>query len=64
MNSFQMQISKYFKNNWVPWLITTVAVIVVSVFQWIGVFDTLELKMYDYRFWLEPLTGWTLDSPT
>ncbi|MBR39267.1 MAG: hypothetical protein CL888_03595 [Dehalococcoidia bacterium] len=66
MNSFQMQISKYFKNNWVPWLITTVAVIVVSVFQWIGVFDTLELKMYDYRFNTVrgPLTGWTASDST
>ncbi len=61
-----MQISKYFKNNWVPWLITTVAVIVVSVFQWIGVFDTLELKMYDYRFNTVrgPLTGWTASDST
>ena len=66
MNSFQTQISKYFKNNWVPWLITTVAVIVVSVFQWIGVFDTLELKMYDYRFNTVrgPLTGWTASDST
>tara|TARA_A100001037_G_scaffold306391_1_gene351154 strand:- start:1949 stop:4531 length:2583 start_codon:yes stop_codon:yes gene_type:complete len=66
MNSFQMQISKYFKNNWVPWLITTVAVVVVSVFQWIGVFDTLELKMYDYRFNTVrgPLTGWTASDST
>ena len=61
-----MEISKYFKNNWVPWLITTVAVIVVSVFQWIGVFDTLELKMYDYRFNTVrgPLTGWTASDST
>ena len=61
-----MQISKYFKNNWVPWLITAVAVIVVSVFQWIGVFDTLELKMYDYRFNTVrgPLTGWTASDST
>ncbi len=61
-----MQISKYFKNNWVPWLITTVAVVVVSVFQWIGVFDTLELKMYDYRFNTVrgPLTGWTASDST
>lgn len=61
-----MQISKYFKNNWVPWLITTVAVIIVSVFQWIGVFDTLELKMYDYRFNTVrgPLTGWTASDST
>ena len=61
-----MQISKYFKNNWVPWLITTVAVIVVSVFQWIGIFDTLELKMYDYRFNTVrgPLTGWTASDST
>ncbi len=61
-----MQISKYFKNNWVPWLITAVAVMVVSVFQWIGVFDTLELKMYDYRFNTVrgPLTGWTASDST
>ena len=60
------RIKKYFKNNWVPWLITVVAVITVSLFQWVGAFDTLELKMYDYRFNTVrgPLTGWMASDST
>ena len=60
------RIKKYFKNNWVPWLITVVAVITVSLFQWVGAFDTLELKMYDFRFNTVrgPLTGWMASDST
>ena len=60
------RIKKYLKNNWVPWIITIVAVITVSLFQWVGAFDTLELKMYDYRFNTVrgPLTGWMASDST
>ena len=59
------KIVKYFQGNWVPWLIVSSSIALVSLSQWIGIFDTLELKMYDYRFNTVrgPLTGWTaIDS--
>lgn len=61
-----MQISpqtlqKYLKEQWVGWVITLSAILFISVFHWFGVFDILELKVYDYRFHRVrgPLTGWT-----
>ena len=59
------KIRKYFQGNWVLWIITLSSIIIISLSQWIGVFDTLELKMYDYRFnsVRGPLTGWmAIDS--
>ncbi|MBT6840965.1 MAG: hypothetical protein HOA15_03525, partial [Candidatus Marinimicrobia bacterium] len=54
-------VQKYIQDQWVGWVITLGAIIVVSLFHWIGVFDTIELKTYDYRFnsVRGPLTGWT-----
>jgi adenylate cyclase len=59
-------IQTYIKDNWVGWVITLGAVIVVSLFHWIGAFDTIELKTYDYRFSSVrgPLTGWTITDST
>ena len=59
-------VQKYVQNNWVGWLITLGAIIIVSVAHWIGVFDTIELKTYDYRFnsVRGPLTGWTASDST
>ncbi|HIA85058.1 MAG TPA: CHASE2 domain-containing protein, partial [Candidatus Marinimicrobia bacterium] len=59
-------IQKYIQENWVGWVITLGAIIVVSLFHWIGVFDTIELKTYDYRFnsVRGPLTGWTVSDST
>ena len=65
MKSFLDQIIKYFQRQWVPWVITFSSIAFISTSQWIGIFDTLELKMYDYRFNTVrgPLTGWTaIDS--
>ena len=61
MKSFLDQIIKYFQRQWVPWVITFSSIAFISTSQWIGIFDTLELKMYDYRFNTVrgPLTGWT-----
>ena len=56
---------KLFQENWVAWIICFSAIFLTSISQWIGVFDTLELKIYDYRFnnVRGPLTGWTaIDS--
>ena len=59
------RLKKIFQGNWVAWIICLSAILLITVAQWIGVFDTLELKMYDYRFNTVrgPLTGWTaIDS--
>jgi len=59
-------IQKYIREQWVGWVITLGAIVVVSLFHWIGVFDTIELKTYDYRFnsVRGPLTGWTISDST
>ena len=59
-------VQKYIQDQWVGWVITLGAIIVVSLFHWIGVFDTIELKTYDYRFnsVRGPLTGWTISDST
>ena len=65
MEFLSNKIRKYFQGNWVLWIITLSSIIIISLSQWIGVFDTLELKMYDYRFnsVRGPLTGWmAIDS--
>ena len=59
-------VQKYIRANWVGWVITLGAIIIVSLSHWIGVFDTIELKTYDYRFnsVRGPLTGWTASDST
>ena len=60
MNQLLTKLKKFFLGNWVAWIICFSAIFLISFFQWIGVFDTLELKIYDYRFNTVrgPLTGW------
>ena len=60
MNQLLTKLKKFFLGNWVAWIICFSAIFLISAFQWIGVFDTLELKIYDYRFNTVrgPLTGW------
>jgi len=59
-------VQKYIQGNWVGWIITLGAIIIVSLAHWVGVFDTIELKTYDYRFnsVRGPLTGWTASDST
>ena len=66
MNFDIQKIIKYFKTKWVGWLITFGAIIIVSISHWLGFFDTLELKTYDYRFnsIRGPLTGWSASDST
>ena len=42
-------IQKYIQGSWVGWVITFGAIVIVSLAHWIGVFDSIELKTYDYR---------------
>ncbi|MFH1852866.1 MAG: adenylate/guanylate cyclase domain-containing protein [Candidatus Neomarinimicrobiota bacterium] len=55
------KIYKLFKQNLPGILITIGSILLVSFLHWLGVFDTFELKLYDYRFNTVrgPLTGWT-----
>ena len=65
MNLKLAKLKKILQGNWVAWVISFSAIFLISIFQWIGIFDTLELKIYDYRFNTVrgPLTGWTaIDS--
>ena len=66
MNVSIQNVQKYIQGQWVGWTITLGAIIIVSLFHWIGVFDTIELKTYDYRFnsVRGPLTGWTISDST
>nr|MCS5616218.1 CHASE2 domain-containing protein [Candidatus Neomarinimicrobiota bacterium] len=59
-------IQKYIQEHWIGGVITLGAIIVVTLFHWIGVFDSIELKTYDYRFnnVRGPLTGWTVSDST
>ncbi len=51
---------KLLRQNLAGILITIGTILLVIFLHWIGVFDTLELKLYDYRFnsVRGPLTGW------
>ena len=40
-------VQKYIQSQWIGWVITLAAIIIVSLAHWIGVFDTIELKTYD-----------------
>lgn len=56
---------KYFKNKWIGFVLTIFSIILICLMHWIGVFDIMELKTYDFRFnrIRGPLTGWTaMDS--
>lgn len=57
---------KAVKDRWVGIVITLVSIFLISLFHWLGLFDVLELKSYDYRFQRirGPLTGWSARDST
>ena len=57
---------KYFIEKWIGLAITLVSIFVVSMLHLFGIFDSLELKSYDYRFMAVrgPLTGWAASDST
>ena len=59
-------IKKFFKNHTMDLGLTISAVLLTCLFQWLGFFDFLELKTYDYRFHKVrgPLTGWRASDST
>ena len=52
---------KYFKTRWIGFVLTLFSILLVSLLHWVGVFDIIEMKTYDFRYHLVrgPLTGWT-----
>ena len=54
-------ILKYFKSRWIGFVLTLFSILLVSLLHWVGVFDIMEMKTYDFRFHRVrgPLTGWT-----
>jgi len=60
------RIQKFIKEHIVDFGLTFVAILITCLLHWIGVFDFLELKTYDYRFHnvRGPLTGWRASDST
>ena len=60
------KIKKFFINHKVDLSLAFGAVILTCLFHWVGFFDFLELKSYDYRFHTVrgPLTGWRASDST
>ena len=52
---------KYFKSRWIGFALTIFSILLVCLLHWVGVFDVIEMKTYDFRFHRVrgPLTGWT-----
>ena len=60
------KIKKFITEHVVDLSLTLGAIVVTCLLHWIGVFDFLELKTYDYRFHTVrgPLTGWRASDST
>ena len=60
------KITKFFQIHIVDLGLTFGAIILTCFLHWVGVFDFLELKTYDYRFHTVrgPLTGWRASDST
>ena len=57
---------RFFKNHTIDLSLAIGSVVLTSIFHWVGIFDFLELKTYDYRFHTVrgPLTGWRASDST
>ena len=57
---------KFIKSHIVDLSLAIGSVVLTALFHWIGIFDFLELKTYDYRFHTVrgPLTGWRANDST
>ena len=60
------KIKKFLKNHIIDLSLGFGAVMLTSLMHWVGIFDFLELKTYDYRFHTVrgPLTGWRASDST
>ena len=60
------QIKQFIKNHQIDLVLTFGSILLTCLLHWVGVFDFLELKTYDYRFnkVRGPLTGWRASDST
>ena len=59
-------IKNFFKNHYIDLGLAVGSIFLACFLHWLGVFDFLELKTYDYRFHTVrgPLTGWRASDST
>ena len=59
-------IKKYIKDHKIDLGLTLGSILITCLMHWVGFFDFLELKTYDYRFnnVRGPLTGWRASDST
>ena len=57
---------KTIKNHTIDLGLALISIFLTCLFHWLGIFDFLELKTYDYRFHTVrgPLTGWRASDST
>ena len=60
------KIIKFGRNHTIDLALAFGSVVLTTFFHWVGIFDFLELKTYDYRFHTVrgPLTGWRASDST
>ena len=60
------KVLKFIKNHIIDLSLAFGSVMLTALFHWIGIFDFLELKTYDYRFHSVrgPLRGWRASDST
>ena len=60
------KIIKFVRNHTIDLGLAFGSVVLTALFHWVGIFDFLELKTYDYRFHTVrgPLTGWRASDST
>ena len=60
------KIIKFVRNHAIDLGLAFGSVVLTALFHWVGIFDFLELKTYDYRFHTVrgPLTGWRASDST
>ena len=60
------KLKKFIKNHLTDLGLALGSVLLTSLMHWVGIFDFLELKTYDYRFHTVrgPLTGWRASDST
>ena len=60
------KIIKFVRNHTIDLGLAFGSVVLTALFHWVGIFDFLELKTYDYRFHTVrgPLTGWRAADST
>ena len=60
------KVLKFIKNHFIDLILAFGSIMLTALFHWVGIFDFLELKTYDYRFHTVrgPLTGWRASDST